>query len=666
MRKGLFALALTALLIGAVGYYIFSTGTGTSEGTGTEGHGEETQLESIKTPYPYTVVDTGQEKCYDTSGKEIACPEPGEPLYGQDAQYEGYQPKYRDNGDGTVTDLNTGLMWTRSPDWNGDGEINYEDKMTYEEALEFVKKLNEEKYLGYDDWRLPSIKELYSLIVFSGVDPSGYDGADTSKLVPFIDTNYFEFAYGDTKAGERIIDAQFLSSTRYVGKVMRGQEAVFGVNFADGRIKAYPITKKFYVLFVRGNPDYGKNDFVDNGDGTITDRATGLMWTKNDSGYCMNWEEALEYVQRMNEENYLGYSDWRLPNAKELQSIVDYTRAPDAVNPAQRGPAIDPIFNVTPITNEAGELDYPYYWTSTTHVSMFGGGRNAVYIAFGRALGWMNTPQGYKLMDVHGAGAQRSDPKTGDPSRYPYGHGPQGDVVRICAFVRLVRDANVTPASNESSSPGVDYQGLGGENNTGVVLKSENATEGYILFSPLSSKKTYLINYDGAVIHSWATQYFPGQNAYLLENGHLLRTGKVEDSPFSKAGGAGGVVQEFNWKSNLLWEFRYCSENYCTHHDIEPLPNGNILMIVWDKKSRAEAIENGMNPELVPEEGIWSECIIEVKLEGKEGGEIVWKWCAWNHLIQEYDPSKPNYGDVEEHPERINLNYKGLTPILLL
>jgi len=391
----------------------------------------------------YTVVDTGQTKCYDNS-KKIPSPNPGEPFYGQDAQYNGNQPSYTDNGDGTITDLNTGLMWTKSPDWNRDGVINYEDKMTYEEALAFVERLNKENYLGYNNWRLPSIKELYSLIQFSGVDPSGYRGTDTSLLIPFIDTEYFDFAYGDTSAGERIIDAQFVSSTKYVSTTMNGAETVFGVNFADGRIKGYGLRmpggreKSFYVLYVRGNPDYGKNNFVDNGDGTITDEATGLMWSKYDSGFGMIWEEALAWVQQKNEENYLGYLDWRLPNAKELQSIVDYTRSPDTT----KSPAIDPVFECTQITNEGNQTDYPYYWTSTTHASLHGG-ENAVYIAFGRALGWMRNPSGrYVLMDVHGAGAQRSDPKAGDPSDYPHGRGPQGDVVRIYNYVRLVRTIN--------------------------------------------------------------------------------------------------------------------------------------------------------------------------------------------------------------------------------
>jgi hypothetical protein len=241
----------------------------------------------------------------------------------------------------------------------------------------------------------------------------------------------------------------YTGSTEFAG----GAQLMFGVNFADGRIKGYPIgattnlggqEKTYFVRLVRGNTAYGQNDFVSNGDGTITDLATGLMWSQDDSGSisssegtaytshggAMNWEEALAYVQELNEQNYLGYSDWYLPNAKELQSIIDYDRSPDATNSA----AIDPIFNVTSITNEEGQLDWGFYWTGTTHVSARGG-QSAVYIAFGRGLGYTNG----RFMDVHGAGCQRSDPKSG--SAEPYGRGPQGDVVRVTNMVRVVRDA---------------------------------------------------------------------------------------------------------------------------------------------------------------------------------------------------------------------------------
>jgi hypothetical protein len=239
-----------------------------------------------------------------------------------------------------LTDNVTGLMWQQSPDTDGDGNIDAADKLSYDAAVAVAGTLN----LGsYTDWRLPTIKELYSLIDFSGRNPSGYEGTDTTGLIPFIDTDYFDFAYGDTAAGERIIDAQYASCNLY-GDHSAGS-FLFGVNFADGRIKGYALTmpgrgseKTFFVIYVRGNTQYGKNSFVDNGDGTITDSATGLMWSRNDSGGGLDWEDALAWVEQKNAKNHLGYSNWRLPNAKELQSIVDYTRSPGATGSA----AIDP------------------------------------------------------------------------------------------------------------------------------------------------------------------------------------------------------------------------------------------------------------------------------------------------------------------------------------
>ena len=284
---------------------------------------------------------------------------------------------------------------------------------------------------GHDDWRLPSIKELYSLIDFQG-------GMANRPRRPYLDTGYFDFVYGDVAKGERDIDAQYWSATGYVGTTMRGDATVFGVNFADGRIKGYPRDRgprgepnRQFVRYVRGNPAYGRNDFHDNGDGTVTDRATGLVWQQADSGEAMDWQQALAYAEQLR----LGqHDDWRLPNAKELQSLVDYTRAPDAVKVKARGPAIDPLFEVTEVQS--------YYWTSTTHLEGWPErpGEAAVYVCFGEAFGYMGPPGAPKRrIDVHGAGAQRSDPKSGDPGRFPEGRGPQGDDVRIVNWVRCVR-----------------------------------------------------------------------------------------------------------------------------------------------------------------------------------------------------------------------------------
>ena len=429
------ALGVTALVA-----IVASLLVGCASTTETDGASPDSGQVAVATAGSYAIVDTMQAATYDDSD-EISAPAEGDAFYGQDAQYEGNTASYTDNGDGTVTDNVTGLIWTQTPDLDGDGDIDIDDKLSYDEAVASADSVT---VGGYDDWRLPTIKEMYSLIDFSGIDPSGYEGTDTSGLTPFIDTDYFAFAYGDTSAGERIIDAQMASSTTYVDTTMGGNETMFGVNFADGRIKGYGTSampgqsegKGFHVYYVRGNTAYGINDYADNNDGTITDAASELMWAQDDSGEGLDWEAALAWAEEANATSYLGYNDWRLPNAKELQSIVDYRRAPGVTDSA----AIDPLFNTTQITNEAGESDYPSFWSSTTHISWMAdnSGSAAAYVAFGRAMGYM----GNGWLDVHGAGAQRSDPKSGSASEFPTGRGPQGDAIRIDNYVRLVRDAS--------------------------------------------------------------------------------------------------------------------------------------------------------------------------------------------------------------------------------
>jgi hypothetical protein len=431
----------------------------------------QVQSEEQRPSLPYCIVDTGQKNIFDDRGQLLKVPKPGEPFFGQDGFYQAVPPSYTLSNDGlTVYDKNTGLTWQCSPDTHGDGSLTRRDKLTWAQAQRRPAELNAAQYGGYSDWRLPSIKELYSLMNLRGTDPSGYSGTDTSGLTPFIDTKYFKFAYGQASLGERIIDSQYASSTLYVNKTWRGYGKLFGVNFADGRIKGYDLTmpggmdKTFFVQCVRGNPNYGKNDLRDNNDGTITDRATGLMWPKEDSKKGLSWEEALAWVQAKNKENCLGHNDWRMPTAKELHSIVDYTRSPDTTSSA----AINPVFACTQITNEAGQGDYPCYWTGTTHGAAIG--RAAVYIAFGRAMGYMAGA----WHDVHGAGAQRSDPKAGNPANFPQGRGPQGDAIRIYNYVRPVRnidpqsfrlvepDLTPLPAMRMPGGPGGGPEGPGG------------------------------------------------------------------------------------------------------------------------------------------------------------------------------------------------------------
>ena len=376
----------------------------------------------------YPVVDTGQTQRFDNRGA-VSSSSPLAAFPGQDADYSGHQPDYTDNGDGTVTDNVTGLMWEKGylkTAWTDAGKAAADDRTG-----------------GYADWRVPTIKELYSLMNFTGNQGSGDPSSSTAPkdARAFIDISAFDFDY---PGSGRYIDVQFVTSTVYTARVMDGQECFFGVNVADGRIKCYPLQPRqsaghYHARFVRGNPGYGSNEFTANADGTVSDAATGLVWTAVDSGDPalggdragpLTWQQALELAET---STYAGHDDWRLPNAKELQSIVDYTRAPDTTGSA----AIDPVFSATPVTNIAGDPDFPTYWTSTS----FEPGRDAVTIFFGRAMGYFQTPgsAGKQFIDVHGAGAQRTNPKTGEDS---YGKGPQGDVITVRNYVRLVRDSD--------------------------------------------------------------------------------------------------------------------------------------------------------------------------------------------------------------------------------
>ncbi len=186
----------------------------------------------------------------------------------------------------------------------------------------------------------------------------------------------------------------------------------------------------------------------------------------------------------------------------------------------------------------------------------------------------------------------------------------------------------------------------------GLIYNDTTAAyNGYTLFAPQSSLSTFLIDNEGRLVNRWESEYVPGLSAYFLEDGYLLRSAAVED-PDGVDGRTGGF-QKFDWENNLVWEFYYGTQ----HHDIEQLPNGNVLLIVNDTKLKNAAIQAGRNPDSIAGNNIRSLSILEVSQTGQETGAIVWQWNAWDHLIQDFDNLKDNYGIVAEHPELIDINF---------
>ena len=190
----------------------------------------------------------------------------------------------------------------------------------------------------------------------------------------------------------------------------------------------------------------------------------------------------------------------------------------------------------------------------------------------------------------------------------------------------------------------------------GLIKKTDKTTPGYTLFSPYSGTVSYLIDKDGNIVHSWKGELSAALNGYLLENGHLIRVERDVDFPTFAAGGAAGRIREYDWEGNLVWDFEYANEKELIHHDIEVLPNGNVLAISYELITPEQAISAGKDPSKVGNAGIWPDKIIEIKPIKPFGGEIVWEWHMWDHLIQDFDSKKQNYGVIAENPRRIDIN----------
>ena len=216
-------------------------------------------------------------------------------------------------------------------------------------------------------------------------------------------------------------------------------------------------------------------------------------------------------------------------------------------------------------------------------------------------------------------------------------------------------DGEATGPGDSAVEAGASAPPPGAEDDRGLVLREPGVTEGYVLYSPLLSRAKYLVDNDGLVVHEWRAEFSSGHQ-YLRDDGGLLSIARDATLDGFRAGGVAGYVEEIDWDSNLLWRWHFATEEAVNHHDIEPLPNGNLLVIGWEAKSRDESLRVGRRPELTPEQGLWPDMLLEVEPAHPEGARIVWEWHAWDHLVQDHDPGAPGYGDAAEHPARIDVN----------
>lgn len=200
------------------------------------------------------------------------------------------------------------------------------------------------------------------------------------------------------------------------------------------------------------------------------------------------------------------------------------------------------------------------------------------------------------------------------------------------------------------------YSNISAQNTVGTTFMNQNVFEAYTLIT--THTKAYLINNCGEIINEWNSTFLPGNAVYLLPNGNLLRAGRTEDGSSDIVfGGQGGIIELFDWDDNLIWSFTYSTNNFRQHHDVFPMPNGNVLILAATVISEDDAIAAGRNPNILSQSRLYNEQIIEVQPVGANQGNIVWEWNIKDHLIQDFDVSKENFGDVALTPGKLDLNF---------
>lgn len=194
----------------------------------------------------------------------------------------------------------------------------------------------------------------------------------------------------------------------------------------------------------------------------------------------------------------------------------------------------------------------------------------------------------------------------------------------------------------------------------GLFYNQTESYQGYTLFGSVWNKGIFLIDNCGNVVNRWETDFRSANSAYLLENGNLLRTAVKDGGSGTgfNVGGTGERLQILDWDNNILWDYIYATPEHILHHDIVPMPNGNILALTFENIPDSVAIAAGRDPSTLDQGRLFPDGVVEIRPIGTDSAEIVWEWWVWDHLVQDFDATKPHYGEIAAHPELFDLNYQ--------
>ncbi len=243
-------------------------------------------------------------------------------------------------------------------------------------------------------------------------------------------------------------------------------------------------------------------------------------------------------------------------------------------------------------------------------------------------------------------------------------------LLHLLLCVSIVSFSQVTVNNKDSTdkkpAPGKGRNMFGLGIPRGLTINSDGLTEGYVMFAVPNSASVYLINRKGEVVHEWKGNYGGlARVVYLQDDGSLVQNAEDPDFPVFAGGGQAGRLQKIAWDSKILWDFEYANEESHAHHDLAVMSNGHVLAIAWEAKTADEVVAAGRKPKLIPKAGLWPDKIIEIEPQDDRHGKIVWEWHVWDHLIQDYDSKKANYGSPADHPELLDFNVGDTLPPLI-